>query len=114
MIRAPLTGGLIDGLLGERDRLLGSGREPDIGECDSKRVHTLASGTKYRLRALRRRRRDGAITSASPSICSKPLLSFRSGYFSRPSSNSSTFFTPLGAENVNVSLAIAASSFQFL
>ena len=29
----------IDGLLGERDRLLGSGREPEIGECDPKRVH---------------------------------------------------------------------------
>ena len=35
-----LDGGSIDGLLGERDRLLGSGREPEIGECDADDCHT--------------------------------------------------------------------------
>ena len=34
-----LDGRLSDGLFGQRDRLLGSRREPDVGECDSKHVH---------------------------------------------------------------------------
>ena len=42
-----LDGGLIDGLHGERDRLLWSGREPDIGECDSKRVDEFPSGKEF-------------------------------------------------------------------
>src|SRR5207244_1066007 len=37
-----LDGGLIDGLHGERDRLLRSGRGPDIGECDWKLVHEIS------------------------------------------------------------------------
>src|SRR5207245_10058087 len=36
-----LDGRLSDGLFGQRDRLLGSRREPDVGECDSKHVHVV-------------------------------------------------------------------------
>ena len=49
-----LDGRLSDGLFGQRDRLLGSRREPDVGECDSKHVPlviTLHSASAFHRRA---------------------------------------------------------------
>ena len=39
-----LEGGFLDGLLGERDRLLRAGGEPEIRECDSIHVHGQGAG----------------------------------------------------------------------
>ncbi len=53
-----LDGRLSDGLFGRGDRLLGSRREWDVGECNSKRVHlkirivSLTPGTELAVRQL--------------------------------------------------------------
>jgi len=77
--------------LGKRDRLLRSGREPEIGECDSKRVHdfplekssrrsTIADRSDSSLRASRRVRRHFI---ANEAVAGRNFRTFQAGWSSR-------------------------------